>query len=300
MTVMAAMVAPLSATSSTNDLQPPPGTPGLPGIPGMTPPSGLPETGNTLVSLKAESTISAIHPGETFHLAFTFKIRPLWHIYWINPGDSGTPTDIEIDAPEGFEIGEILWPRPLVIAGPLVTYGYEDEVTLFVPITAPAELEAGQVTFRARVDWLVCKEQCLLGEGRREITVSTQSGPAAPKRARGAEPMHESLRKQYDRIPVSARGLKDVRVEFEGDRLLINAPAHGRREAVFLPILSPGVRFGAPVYSFDGDRVVMTVDVTVNPDHARGRPMHVSGVLALGTDQSHPAYHVTQPLGESR
>jgi len=48
------------------------------------------------------ANVSAIAPGQPFMLGFKFTIAPGWHIYWKNPGDSGLPTEVKLNLPEGF------------------------------------------------------------------------------------------------------------------------------------------------------------------------------------------------------
>ncbi len=61
------------------------------------------------------------------HLALRQKIKPGWHTYWRNPGDSGEPTRLAWVLPEGWSAGEIIWPVPeRQPIGPLVDYGYSN------------------------------------------------------------------------------------------------------------------------------------------------------------------------------
>lgn len=120
--------------------------------------------GPVAVELIAE--YEQIVPGQTFYLALDFELEAHWHIYWKNPGASGLPVEIEWDLPEGFVAGEIQWPSPerIELAG-LMNYGYEDAVTLIVPMQAPATLNPGEsVAVQAEAFWLVCKEMCLPGD----------------------------------------------------------------------------------------------------------------------------------------
>jgi DsbC/DsbD-like thiol-disulfide interchange protein len=41
-----------------------------------------------------------------------FQLEPGWHIYWINPGDSGQPPAFYWTLPLGATAGEVQWPRP--------------------------------------------------------------------------------------------------------------------------------------------------------------------------------------------
>lgn len=112
------------------------------------------------------SEITRVVPGQTFYLALNFELEPHWHIYWKNPGASGLPVEIEWELPEGFVAGEIQWPAPERIElGGLISYGFEDMVTLMVPIQAPETLKSGvPVPIKAEAFWLICKEVCLPGE----------------------------------------------------------------------------------------------------------------------------------------
>ena len=83
---------------------------------------------------------SAAVPGKTLTVAVRERMEPGWHTYWTNPGDSGEPTSVEWALPDGVKAGPILWPLPHVIpVGPLVEYGYDDEVLLLTEIDVPAQ-----------------------------------------------------------------------------------------------------------------------------------------------------------------
>jgi len=133
---------------------------------------GLPQPAQ--VELIAES--STVQSGQTFYVALDFKLEPHWHIYWKNPGASGLPVEIEWELPAGFTAGAIEWPAPERIElGGLMNYGYEDAVTLMVPIRAAEDLiESEPVMLQAEVAWLMCEEVCVPGDAslRLELFVS--------------------------------------------------------------------------------------------------------------------------------
>ena len=95
------------------------------------------QTENVRAELLADA--SAIKPGEPFWVGLRQIIRPKWHTYWKNPGDSGLPTEITWKLPEGAKAEPIVWPRPHLfdISG-VINYGFKDEATLLVRITPPA------------------------------------------------------------------------------------------------------------------------------------------------------------------
>lgn len=122
-------------------------------------------TGN--VEGQLHSARAAIAPGETFTVILRQNIREGWHTYWRNPGDSGEPTDLTWQNPQGFTFGPLQWPAPEAVpfAG-IVNYGYHGEVLMPISVTAPANAPVGQtLTFTADVYWLVCADICIPEEG---------------------------------------------------------------------------------------------------------------------------------------
>ena len=112
-------------------------------FPGRTVPAKE-KTGSELVTLDASAVADAIRAPGTTMVAVRFRIEPKWHIYWKNPGESGTPPEIRITGPEGLVAGPILWPRPVVFRNQWeTTYGYADEATLLVPVRIDRALDRG-------------------------------------------------------------------------------------------------------------------------------------------------------------
>src|SRR5258705_12809831 len=87
---------------------------------------------------------AAVVPGGTLTVALNEAIRKNWHTYWVNPGDSGAPTAITWHLPTGWTAGEIQWPYPKRLpVGPLMNFGYEDQVALLTDVKAPADAKPG-------------------------------------------------------------------------------------------------------------------------------------------------------------
>jgi len=126
--------------------------------------------------------VTGIQPGTPFTVAVFFEMEPGWHNYWRNAGDSGLPTKVEWELPEGFRAGEIQWPYPKkIVAFPLVDYGYSHEVALLVDITPPANLTTGSsVTLAAHVDWLICRDICLPAYQHVEVELPVLDSPPPP------------------------------------------------------------------------------------------------------------------------
>ena len=113
--------------------------------------------------LVAESTAAV--PGTRLTLGLRLEHDPRWHTYWLNPGDSGLPTKIAFDLPDGVTAEPIAWPHPhrFEVAG-IVNYGYGDRMLLPVTLAIPADYAAPTLPVRATADWLICEEECIPGE----------------------------------------------------------------------------------------------------------------------------------------
>ena len=123
------------------------------------------------------SEVATVKPGEPFWVGLRQTMRPKWHTYWKNPGDSGLPTEITWKLPEGTKADPIVWPAPTLFdIGGVINYGFKDESVLLVRITPPAGL-TGPLTLAAEANWLVCEDVCIPEEGKFELVLP--SGPAA-------------------------------------------------------------------------------------------------------------------------
>ncbi len=123
---------------------------------------------------------TAAQPGKPAMVGLRLQMTPHWHTYWKNPGDSGLPTKIRWTLPEGWKAGEISWPHPKNLPiGPLMNFGYEDEVVLLVELTPPADAKPGTANIKANADWLVCKEVCIPEKGELDLALAVAAGEAA-------------------------------------------------------------------------------------------------------------------------
>jgi len=101
---------------------------------------GPPAAGD-LVKAELVAETATVAAGTTLWADLHLDIKPGWHIYWRNPGDSGLPTAIDWQLPPGFSAGQILWPVPEhFVQNGIGNYGYAGSTDLLVPITPPKEL----------------------------------------------------------------------------------------------------------------------------------------------------------------
>jgi len=178
---------------------------------------------------------AAVTPGGTVTVALRELIRENWHTYFVNPGDSGAPTIINWHLPEGWTAAAPQFPYPERIpVGPLMNFGYEDEVVLLNEITAPANAQPGETaTLEADVMWLVCSDVCIPEETHLSLPLSV-AGEAPPPSAETAELFAAARAKLPHTSPWTARyEASDTRFALlvEGPELASARP----KSAVFYP-----------------------------------------------------------------
>ena len=134
-----------------------------------------------LVRAQLLADTTAIVPGQPFQAGLLLEMAEGWHTYWEYSGDAGLPTSIQWELPSGFTAGSIEWPVPeaKLEPGNIQTYAYGGRVLLITKITPASEI-SGNITLKARADWLVCRETCIPGGAEVELTlpVAKNSSPA--------------------------------------------------------------------------------------------------------------------------
>jgi len=113
-------------------------------------------------------------------LGVHFILEKGWHIYWVNPGDSGQPPSFQWHLPEGFSADGVHWPRPerMQNSPVLADYGYRDDVLLMVHAKGPA---AKNIQLSVDAKWLICREVCI--PDKATLKLSIPSGSALPNPA---------------------------------------------------------------------------------------------------------------------
>ena len=153
-----------------------------------------------------------IAPGGTQTIGLVLTIEEHWHVYWINAGDAGEPPAIKWTLPPGFTAGPMQFPPPQRLpVGPLMDYGYEDQVAYPITLTAPANAKPGKVHLDAHVTWLVCAQVCLPGKAHLGMDMNVVRGPLKPAPVVGA--LGEALNSTPKPLPegMSASAIGDAK-----------------------------------------------------------------------------------------
>lgn len=217
-------------------------------------------------SLVAEP--AAVAGGTPFTLAVHMRLKPGWHVYWRNPGDSGLPPEVTWTMPAGFGTGGILWPAPHRIPiATLMNYGYEDEVTLLVPVTPPPSLDPAEpVRIAGKLTYLVCETECVPGSADLRLTLPV--GTAAPDPANAA-----LFARAREALPVTP--VWPLNLSSQGDRLRLDFAATG---------LKPGTIKSAAYFPYAETAIDNAAEQVMSVDD---QGLHLR--LARGDDKATPA-----------
>jgi DsbC/DsbD-like thiol-disulfide interchange protein len=194
------------------------------------------------VSLIAED--SAFQAGHSAWIGVLFDLEKGWHVYWVNPGDSGEPPKIQWQLPAGFRAGDIRWPVPVRLGtGTVIDYGYQDRVLLPAPLDVPANYNpAKPVTIAAEVRYLICREVCIPAKAQVTLAVPVAGGTPADAAAR-----REAFRNVRERWPKPLPAGWKVQASDEGKSFVLDVETGSREtKAQFFPIEEDQIDNAAP------------------------------------------------------
>ncbi|MDP4535691.1 protein-disulfide reductase DsbD family protein [Alkalimonas collagenimarina] len=138
------------------------------------------------IQVELVSQYQSVSPGQSFLVALHLLPQEHWHTYWLNPGDSGMPTSIQWQLPDGVEVSGIQWPTPEAFSiPPLMNYGFEGSTVLLSEVQVPADYSGTSLLLKANASWLVCEEICIPGDMTLELplAVARQAVPSEPFQA---------------------------------------------------------------------------------------------------------------------
>ncbi len=223
--------------------------------------------GNVTASLV--SSLDAARPGQRFDAGLRLKMKPGWHVYWKNPGDSGLAPRISWRLPPGWSAAAFDWPAPSRLeAPPLTSFGYENDVLFPLALAVPADARRGsRPTLSAKAEWLECREVCIPGAA--ELTLSGEVGYAGRPRPSDAA-MLAAARAMGPRPDAGAA----AGASWDGRRAILRLNGSWPR-AEFIPT-APGV--------FENGRTPASVsqtetELTLTPAAGAGAPAAAAGIL---------------------
>jgi thiol:disulfide interchange protein DsbD len=163
----------------------------------QAPAAPAPAALNPHAQLQLVGEDAAYQPGMQFWVGVLFHMEPGWHVYWQNPGDSGTPPKIKWTAPSSFRVGQMRWPRPIRLGkAPVIDYGYQDQLLLMAPVVSPLNA-IGPANITADVSYVICRDICVPEKAKLMLAI-----PPTVQRSEHFSPQRsvfEATRKQFPR-----------------------------------------------------------------------------------------------------
>jgi thiol:disulfide interchange protein DsbD len=240
--------------------------------------------------------VAGVQPGHPFEVALRLAHDPEWHSYWVYSG-TGYATTIKWTLPPGWQAGDIQWPVPHVLKdahGTITGNGYDGEVFLLLTLTPPADLTPGtNVTLMAVVEWLMCKEVCMPGDAKLELTLPVVSGPPAPDAQWAAK-----FAAAHWQLPHTPAGWQFAATRAGQTVILTFQPPAG---SVFTPadfhfFADDGlIAYDQPQSIHAGENGAFVMALTVDPAGPKN-PTRLYGVLALAKGNE-PGLRVDVPFG---
>ncbi|MEM8739017.1 MAG: protein-disulfide reductase DsbD domain-containing protein [Planctomycetota bacterium] len=241
--------------------------------------------------------------GQSLTVGLRLAMDEGWHTYWQNPGESGQPTAIAWQLPEGFVAHPIEWPAPTYfeVAG-LASFAYEGEIVLPMRIEVPADFDQPRVTLRATADWLVCREVCEPGEVMLTLTVPVVDKDAAEAvrpDPRWAELFAWAAARQPEELEASriAAAFENDRYRLELNSVSALPPDHDDAEVRFFPRDARTLAMSAPqeVASASGSE---TLAITLEPHPNYPAAERLQGVLVIRFKRGDvfSVYQIDQPI----
>jgi thiol:disulfide interchange protein DsbD len=238
--------------------------------------------------VRVELIASQATLGPEMWLGLRFDLDPDWHIYWLNPGDSGGPPEARWGLPPGLQVAAFEWPAPYRFeVGGMINYGYHGTVVLPVRVITASEALTPAGTVTAAVRWLACANVCI--SGRSDLELSFPLGPDERREAAGWKTAIDAAR---SRVPKPAPPAWKAEARAAGEAFVVDVVTGSREaQAVFFPLEVSEVDDSAPqevIPRPDGVRLVLR-----QSRQLVGVPGVLTGVLSLSGGR---AYVIEAPF----
>ncbi len=196
---------------------------------------------NVRASIFAETDTPA--PGDAVTVAIVMDPKPGWHDYWLNPGDAGTPLELQWQLPPGVTAGPVRAPVPetLIVSG-FMNHIYKTKHAFLVDLKIAPNARAGQ-TLNVSVDarWSACSDTVCVPEGS-TLVVPITVGDGA---------IDNDARRRFDRwrsalpVPLDRQAVYAI----DGKRISIAVPypkSAGAEKVWFFAATENVFRYAAP------------------------------------------------------
>jgi DsbC/DsbD-like thiol-disulfide interchange protein len=232
----------------------------------------------------------ALKPGQTAWIGLYFDMEPGWHIYWVNPGDSGEAPRVQWHSPNGFRAGGIRWPAPVrLVTGSVIDYGYQGRVLLAVPLQVPADYKPGaSEKLAADARYLICREVCIPAQAYAALQLRPANSATAADAA-ATRRLFQDAREHWPKpLPASAKAA----VSDQGKNFVLSLETGSpEAKASFFPLEEDQLDNDAPQ---SVTSVGTKIQITLKKSDQLRKPISVlKGVVVFSPDR---AYEVAAPI----
>lgn len=180
---------------------------------------------------------TSLSPGSTGTIGLRIKLAPHWHTYWANPGDSGTALRLDFKNSPGLKVKQVLMPTPArFMTGPLVSFGYADEVLFLIEVDLSATAKVGgSADFEVDTEWLVCEDVCIPAFQTFKLSLPVTDLDKV-------QPSQHFALFQKARAQVPQERAEYPKFQSDGETVTLSVPDWSEREFVdFFPFKNSGV-----------------------------------------------------------
>ncbi|HEX4037537.1 MAG TPA: protein-disulfide reductase DsbD domain-containing protein [Acidobacteriaceae bacterium] len=236
-----------------------------------------------------------LYPGQSFTAGLDFKMEQGWHVYWSNAGDSGEPPTAAWKMPAGVTASAFEYPAPTRLPlGPLMDFGYENEVVFPVPMQVAADFKptAPNATIAAQLTWLVCREVCIPGRGDVAVTrPALAAQPASPAADSAAQALIASFGKKLPQ-PLPSGGRANFHPTTTGFVLDVTIGSL-QSSAQFFPLDETVIANAAPQPVqplIRGAAITLTKD-----ENLQGTPQQLNGLVEFANGATYVVHATPSP-----
>lgn len=221
---------------------------------------------------------NSINTGDTIYLGLLIQLRPKWHTYWMNPGDSGAAPRLSWDFKNSQleTLTPILWPTPeRHESSGLVSFAYYGELLLIQKFKITSVAESALIHLKA--EWLVCDEVCIPQTAEFQLTLpqgQTQLDPIL-------QPIIENT---LSRLPLPLPADAPVSLENTSDQTLTLKVSSPWTWVDFFPDAETNIQLAKPnvISEQDYQTVAMTKNVPTQN--------HWNGTILVNTPEGLKSY----------
>jgi thiol:disulfide interchange protein DsbD len=209
-------------------------------------------------------------------LLIDFQIEPDWHLYWQNPGDTGTALRIRPERSQWANLSpadQIEFPSPAwTQTESLANFTYTGRTVFAVPLNGT--LKRGS-PFSVYLEWLVCREECIPESAQLELDSHKPVSNEALRQWLATKPLGQVLQGRWQRNKDS------VKIQVKAPQQIL-AGKVDLKELYFFPRFSPWLKASAIQNWVLQEEGLLTAEISLDSSFQSGSESQ-EGLLGFQT-----------------